>query len=387
MGYRIAARATLLLCTGLLCVGMAAPRGAMAYTFQIISVRGVNPSNPCLGGYGINDNGRVVLYDCSSGGGIPYTWRNGRLRALPQHPLAGPVGGGVLGGTFPLSISNAGQIAGYYYDVVGAFHGFTYTPPSARNPTAVWTTQDHPVPATVTAGTPVKTILIGLSLTHGTNLGVVGGYSVPSGRSVGTVEGAGRPVMDVTATDQWQDFDGGSDPVNGLYNSIVSATGASTLATGINDHGVIAGRRGAPFYDAFIYVGGTRLRNAAVCQLFTSANPNVPVPGGCVPRFTTFNYNGYRTFAWGINAAGDVTGWFNDAANNNFGQSFVRNGATGAIRVLNVTDPATGASYISCALGINNLGQVVGDAYPTPASWNGAPGPAGDGPGVFVATP
>lgn len=386
MKRSFAASAYLVAAGAMACAGLGVPQSAAAYTFQIFSVQYANPTNPCMGGYGINDRSEVVIYDCSNGGGIPYLWHKGRLTALPQHPLAGPVGGGALGGTFPLAISNSGQIAGYYYDDTNVEHGFTYTPGTRTTP-AVWTTLDHPTPSNVTPGTTVFTYPRGISLRHGIALGIAAAYTLPTGYRSGTIEGADRSVIDTTPTDQWQDFDGGSDPVNGVYNSVVGASGAGSILTGINDHRVIVGRRDAPFNDSFIYFGGAHLRGTTVCRLFTSSNSNVPEPPGCSPRFVTFNYNGYRTHATAINRNGDIAGWFNDPNNNYFGQSFIRSGATEAIQIVNVTDPVTGAAYISTATGMNNLGQIVGDVYPTVASWNNAPALTGDGQTVFVATP
>ncbi|MBV8405649.1 MAG: hypothetical protein JO203_15785, partial [Gammaproteobacteria bacterium] len=290
----------------------------MPYTSTFLRISPpANPANPCIGAYGINDLGQVVVYDCSSGGGIPYIWQNGTLTPLPQHPNAGPVGGGTLGGTFPLSISNSGAIVGYYADAGGVRHGFSYLPPAAPGALPTWTTYDHPLPARFEAGTQIETLMRGIPLgVAGTSLGITGLYEVPSAPYfAGTIEAAGRSVMDLNPADLWQDFDGGSDPVNGLLNSVVGDSGASTVAAGINDLGVIVGRRYAPFNDSFVYLGGSGI--PGVCPLATAGGAAL---AACTPRFTTFSYNGYPTHALGISDGGDVVGWFNDPTNNGYGR-------------------------------------------------------------------
>jgi len=341
-----------------------------AYTYQIIKYPNPPvPSNPCIGAYGINDSGHVVGYECSSGKGVPFIWHNGTFAKLPANPLEGP------GGTFPLSISDSGQIVGYFLDGAGKQHGFLFTP----NASPRYVQIDHPSPAS-------GTFLAGISLTAGIRHGVPGFYA-SSGNFVATIYDSGRQVIDTeTPPDTWQDFNGATDPVNGAYNSIVAPSGGASEAIGINASGAIAGRRGAPFQDSFVYIGGTNI--GGVCPLLTSPAPAADCNA---PRFTPFSYMSYPTHAWAINDNGDVAGWFNDPRNGNYGQSFVRSGPSGAINVVNVagTDPTTGIyypSFISTALGINNRGVIVGDAY-SQSTWYSPPNTNGDGAVFFIATP
>ena len=353
---------------------------AVNYTYTFIDFPASDPA--CIWSPAMNDLGQVLIADCSpSGAGIGYLWQAGTLTALPQHPNAGPGGMNFYG------LDNAGEIVGSYFDASGLGHGFTY-----MIGTGVWASVDHPVPAG-SAG-PGYTELRAIALNAGEGVGIVGlfgplnPYGPLGSYNTGTIYNAHRSVIDSNPADTWQDLDGATDPLYGALNSIVGATTAVSRANGINDLGVIVGRRLAPFRDAFVYQGGSTI---PTCPLY-SATVSV-LPPGCTPRWFSFTYPGaFTTGARGITPAGDVIGWTISDATLTSGNGFVRR-HDGSFQQLNVVDPATNNSYVNytTAYSANSLGQVSGSVY-TPAQFavsivGSQAGGTVRGARIFIGTP
>jgi probable HAF family extracellular repeat protein len=99
-------------------------------------------------------------------------------------------------------------------------------------------------------------------------------------------------------------------------------------ATGVNDSGQIVGRFDSPISHGFLYTGGS----------FTT----IDVPGAV-----------FVTAATGINNQGQIVGWFSDGSGTEHG--FLDTG--GSFTTLDVP----GADF-TVAMGINNIGQIVGYA-------------------------
>jgi len=361
--------------SGLLAV-TSGPASALSanYTYTFIEMPNSNPN--CLWTPGFNDLGQIIIGDCPIGNAnvaISYLWTpgtNGQPGTLTQiqYPGAG------IYGTEAEGISNAGEIVGTYWDANNAEHGFTYL-------NGVWTSFDHPL---ISGQGPVSTEFSGIAPRAGESVGIPGDFNSPATGLTATIYNAGRTVIDPNATDLWQDLNGDTDPINGALNSILGypATSAPNYSRGINDLGVFVGRRQAPFWDGWVYLGGSAIQT---CPLLTLTSPTPPP--GCTPRFYTFTVPGTTpgvgiTAARGISPAGDVVGWFApDTRGVNDG--FVR-WHDGSFQILNVVDPTTGISYqgMTDAYSINSLGAIAGTVF-SPAQWDGA----AVGGRIFIATP
>jgi hypothetical protein len=353
-------------------VATARAAGPVAYTYTFIDFPNSNPG--CIWDPGLNDLGQMIISDCAasdSNVSLSYLWQPGAPGQPGQLvPLHHPNEG--YYGTAAIGISNAGEVVGSYLDANNAGHGFTYT-----IATGVWTTIDHPARDGVA---PIVTDLRAIALRAGEAVGLPGAVVYPSGE-VATIYNAQRSVIDPNPADLWQDLDGATDPISGALNSILGypPTPAGNFANGINDNGVLVGRRLAPLWDAFVYLGGSKI---ATCPLYSDTVTTLPP--GCTPRYFTYSVpNAAVTGARAISAAGDVVGWTFSDLNATHGDAYVRR-HDGTFQTLTVVDPATNTSYAGYAnaYSMNSLGQIAGVVY-SPAQWNGtAPGAR-----LYVATP
>jgi probable HAF family extracellular repeat protein len=187
-------------------------------------------------------------------------------------------------GTFAQGINNAGQIVGYY-----GGHGFLYS-------SGTFTTLDDP-------------------------LGVSGGRTVAYG-----INDAGQIVGDYIVLSNAGDphYEG---PYAFLYDGSAYQTLFQGVPNGINNVGQIVGSSFLGLW-GFIYNGDS------------PALLTIPIPGE--------PHAGYMAYAYGINNAGEVVGYDQNA------HGFLYSGGT----YTTLDDPL--GSYGTRAYGINDLGQIVG---------------------------
>ena len=202
-------------------------------------------------------------------------------------------------GTFPLVVNFSGDVAGYYYDTNGFFHGFI------RNAAGVITTVD--VPANGSLGTVIDAI---------DSAGDAAGYYVDSQN---TEHSFLRSASGTVTT---------FDPPN---------SNPGSGAQSINDSGTVAGG----YLDA------------------NGAHGYLRAPDG---TFTTFDPTGSGAqieivIPYQINASGAVTGTYTDI--NGVRHGFLRD-PSGSITILDAPGAGTAAEQGTDVLGINAGGTIAG---------------------------
>jgi hypothetical protein len=234
-------------------------------------------------------------------------------------------------GTDAERINTSGVIAGTYVDIYQANHGFV------RAADGTITTFDAP-------GAPTATKTRGTVVTNINDSGVIIGYYVTgiSGSSSSTHSFMRAANGTITNID---------DP-NAVTTGIIANNG--TVATSINDSGVIAG-----FYrDANLVSHGFVLSAGGT---FTNFDP--PGAGSCASNATG------GTTVTGIDPAGDISGTYYDT---NCAQHGYVRAASGAITTITIS----GAETISCPT--KGTGNLICDTQPASI------GPAGDITGGYV---
>jgi YVTN family beta-propeller protein len=262
-----------------------APQTALAQNFMTVDYPGATLTTV----EGINNKGAMAgYYEDAQNVGHGFVLQNGVFTNI-DFPNAVD--------TFAYGINDSGVVVGFYDDSLFASHGFLLS-------NGVYTTFDHPNSDTVATGI--------------NNVGQIVGYyyQASSGKFVGfllsggtysdiNVPGSlGTEVFGINNVGAIVGFylDSGNNPngfllQNGTFNTIDYPGAAYTEALGINDGGQIVGRYQTLGFE------------------YNPANPSSP--------FTTINFPA-AVLALGvsdINDAGQLVGWYYDAAN--VGHGFV----------------------------------------------------------------
>ena len=237
---------------------------------------------------------------------------------------------GTLGGTYSegWSVNDAGQVAGAAYIPGETYRAFRYSG----------------TPGSGGAMADLGTLATGYSLGYGINSsGQVAGISPPSNGPLHAFRYSGTPGAGGAMVDL--------DPGGTFFISYGRA---------INDAGQVAGYgepAGGSNYHAFRYTG-------------------TPGSGGVMVDLGTLGGNESR--GWGINNAGQVTGW--SQRTDGLTRAFLYTGTPGSGGAM--FDLGTLGGLESTGLAINNAGQVTGHAdttlgFPNPHAFRYTPGPGG----------
>lgn len=324
-------RSRLLLC---LLASAAAPLArAQTYTYTITNLGNLGGSSdssiaqPQAFATAINNSGQIVGSAYTAGRvEHAFLYQNGAMADLTA------TYGVTIGGA--KDINNAGVIAGTRYNAVGSYAisaggtvattGTIYVNALSPNGLLVGSDTNYPNVAAQSSGgttTSLGTLGGAQSSAYGVNTaGTVVGYATNS------VNGTFRPFV----------YSGGT------MTNLGSLGGSGEgIAYDINDSGVIVGysKNASGYSTAFSYVNGTM---TSLGQLNSGRN----------------------SVANAINASGTIVGF---AVNGPIGhqEAVIFNGA-GSITSLNtLVDPTSaGFSYLTQALDINDLGQIVGYGVP-----------------------
>ncbi|MGB7592659.1 MAG: hypothetical protein WBO19_15600 [Terriglobia bacterium] len=276
-------------------------------------------------------------------------------------------GAGVLQGTLPFSINAAGDIAGFYADTSGAWHGFvraadgTITPFDA--PGAGKGVSQGTFPISInTAGDIAGLYIDTNSVQHGferTADGTLTEFNAPGastaqqrGTDPVSIDTAGDITGTYTDTNSvWHGFLRTANGTIRTFDAPGAGTGSKlgTQPTSINSAGVITGN----YEDAnFVRHGFIRAANGT----FTAP---IDVPGAGTTGGGTSASNAVGTIPVSINTAGDITGIYWDTSK--VGHSFLR--AADGTMTYPVDAPGeatTGKLRGSPILSINTAGVITG---------------------------
>lgn len=276
---------------------VAAARAQVVYTFTTI-----NDPNATAGStriFGVGNSGAVAgNYSDAQGNSHGFAYSNGTYTTI-DYP------GAATGTTTANAVNTSGTVVGGYNDAQGNAHGFTFN-------NGVYTTLNIPADGGTTRN------LLGIN-----DSGVVSGYRFITNNPA-------------TPTDAgYQGFISSGGNSTSLVNP--NAQTGATFAFGLNNKGAAAG-----YFIKDNQTGNLGFVYNPVGGYTTLTEPNA-MPGP--------NPTSQGTFAWGINDAGTVAGYYYDP--NASAHGFVYGG--GAYATLDV--PTASNTF---ATGINNAGEVVG---------------------------
>jgi hypothetical protein len=281
-------------------------------------------------------------------------------------------GTGPYQGTQPGSINEEGAITGTYSDVNGAFHGFL------RAPDGTFTTLDAPGAGTgLFQGTDARRINAAGVITgeyidvNGTSQGFLRApdgtfttFEVPGAdfTEVGNINPAGviagnYIVRTGPITLAEHGFLRASDGTITTFDAPGTRTrpALSTYVADINPAGVIAG-----IYDAAGEPGATTIMSHGYLR----------APDGTITMFDAPNATGYygNTYAEAINAAGVITGDYDDA--NGVSHGFLR-APDGTITSFDAPGAGSGISQGTVVTAINSAGVITGYIFDSKTNFHG----------------